>query len=156
MQELLLIENPRRRRRRRRNPQGGIMKGLGVKSISREWFAGMDLMDMGAAVGGLAASTMIPGRIVTVAETTGQKIMKIAVAFACAAGAGFLARNISLTAGKYAVAGGVAGALSQTLGAFTNVDIGKPSMRYISRGRGLGIPFTTPSGNESNVQVSVT
>lgn len=111
-----------------RNPRGGIMRRNpnGVRDITKEWFAGMNFMDMGAALGGLASSTMLPGIFIKTADTTGQKLLKVLVSFACAAGAGFVFRNVSPAAGKYAVAGGVAGALAQTLGAFTTVQIGRP------------------------------
>lgn len=113
-----------------RNPRGGKMSKnpLGVATLQREWLGGMDMMDMGAALGGLASSTMLPGMLIKDTTTTGNKILKAVVAFACAAGAGFVFRNVSPSAGKYAIAGGVAGALAQTIGAFTNVKIGNPRM----------------------------
>ncbi len=114
----------------RRNPKGGIGKG-GIGAVTKEWFGGLDLMDMGAALGGLAAATMLPGMVIKTTETTGQKLLKTGVAFACAIGAGFVFRNVSPTAGKYAIAGGVAGALAQALGAFTGITIGRPSPRRI-------------------------
>ena len=59
MHELMLLENPRRRRRGyRRNPGA-----LALPGTMREWTQGIDLMDAGAAVGGLAMATMIPGMI---------------------------------------------------------------------------------------------
>ena len=126
-----------------RNPRGGkVANQLGVKTIQREWLAGMDVMDMGAALGGLASSTMIPGMIVRTADTSGMKLVKALVAFACAAGAGFVFRNISATSGKYAVAGGVAGALAQTLGMFTNVKIGGPMSRRISETMTVTPPYS--------------
>ena len=122
---------------------------LGAKALSREWLGGMDVMDMGAALGGLASSTMLPGMFIKETATTGQKILKSVVAFACAAGAGFVFRNVSPSAGKMAIAGGVAGALAQTIGAFTTIQIGRPSsMRYLPRGRGLGGAFAEPAVSE--------
>ena len=121
---------------------------LGVKSIQREWLGGMDMMDMGAALGGLASSTMLPGMIVRTADTTGQKLLKALVAFAAAAGAGFVFRNVSPTAGKMAVAGGIAGALAQTIGAFTNIKIGQPSISHPITRRRIGETFNVPSAGE--------
>lgn len=97
-----------------------------IGAVTKEWFGGLDMMDMGAALGGLAASTMLPGMIIKTADTTGQKLLKTGVALACAIGAGFVFRNVSPSAGKYAIAGGVAGALAQALGAFTGIQIGRP------------------------------
>jgi len=117
-----------------RNPRGGIMKNpIGTRAITKEWLGGMNMTDMGAALGGLASSTMLPGIIIRTADTMGQKLLKAVVAFACAAGAGFVFRNISPSAGKMAVAGGVAGALAQTISAFTGITIGQPSSRLLSR-----------------------
>ena len=138
-----------------RNPRGGKMarNQLGMRTISRQWFAGVDMMDAGAALGGLAASTMLPGMFVRDPVTLGQKWMKILAAFGAAVGAGFVFQNISATAGKYAVAGGLAGALQQTLAAFTNIKIGQP-MRHLSRGMGE-TTLVSPSFARGSEQVSV-
>ena len=141
-----------------RNPRGGIMarNQLGVRAISRQWFGGLDMMDMGAALGGLTASTMLPGMLVRTTDTMGQKIWKAVLAFGCAAGAGFVFQNISPSASKYAVAGGIAGALAQTLGAFTGVKIGQP-MRYLPTRRGLGGAVYEPAmPEETRIITNVT
>ena len=148
MEELMLLENPRRKRRRynpfgfdafgsmynprrkrkraRRNP---VAKGLAMPSTIREWTQGVDLMDAGAAVGGLAAATMIPGIIVKDTTTMGGKILKLVISLGSAMGAGALGRAmISPSAGKAAIIGGVAGTAAQALGMFTNVKIGERKM----------------------------
>jgi hypothetical protein len=112
--------NPKRRSNNMRNP-------VSVGAIKKEWLGGLSVMDMGAALGGLAASTMLPGLIITDTSTTLKKVLKIVVAVGMAAGAGFVARNISPTAGKYAIAGGIAGALAQGISAFTSIKIGSPA-----------------------------
>ena len=156
MRELMLIENPSRRRGRNpvyvapfsytrghkrvrvpgyvkhlpgeRNPGGRTMarRNQIARVIPREWTQGVDLMDAGAALGGLAASTMLPGMIVRTADTMGQKIWKLVVCLGATVGAGMVLRNVSPGAGKMAVAGGLAGTLSQALSMFTNVKIGQP------------------------------
>ena len=138
-----------------RNPRGGNVKNPnGVRAITKQWFAGLDIMDMGAALGGLASSTMIPGMIVPSAVTMGQKIWKAVLAFGCAAGAGFVFQNVSSSAGKMAVAGGVAGALAQTIGAFTGVSIGQP--RRLSSSRRLGeTTLVSPSPTREGETVNV-
>lgn len=117
------------------------VSAIALPKFTKEWFGGMDVMDMGAALGGLAASTMLPGMLMKTPTTTGQKIWKAMVSFAAAIGAGFVLRNVSASAGKYAVAGGVAGALAQTIGLFSNIKIGD-AMQISGPGRhvpsGLG------------------
>ena len=175
--ELMLIENPgnptfvapyrytRQGNRvvvpgyiRTRNIRRNTM-AVSAKSIGREWFGGMNLTDMGSALGGLAASTMLPPLVVKDTSTTGMKVAKAVTAFACAAGAGFIFRNINPLAGRYAVAGGVAGALAVTLGLFTGVQIGAPGVsRSLPVGRSrVGASYMEPSmPYEAGVQVSVT
>jgi len=152
MEELMLLENPyyRNRRRKRRNP---MARGFALPSTMREWTQGVDLMDAGAAVGGLAAATMIPGMIVTSTATMGQKLWKLTVALGCAVGAGALGRAmISPSAGKAAIIGGVAGTSAQALGMFTNIQIGQ-------RGRlggGLGSAVNvTPAHSRSEEVVQL-
>ena len=165
MQELMLLENPYRRRNvmaRRKSRRGG--GALAMPAVAREWFGGMDFMDMGSALGGLAAATMIPGMLVPTAATTMQKLMKVAASFGSAIAAGFVFRNVSANAGKYAIAGGIAGALAQTIGMFTTIKIGQPmgqamlrspaapaQMRRISESRAM--PY---AGEDASVQVSTT
>ena len=132
--------------------KGGTMKNpVKIGAIGREWFQGVDVMDAGAALGGLMASTMLPGMFVKESSTTMGKLLKLGAALASAAGAGFVFRNISATAGKMAVAGGMAGALSQAIGMWTNIQIGRPS----SRGRlGEAINVTPPfSRSDEQVQL---
>jgi len=109
-----------------RNPRGGKMarNQLGVRALSRQWFQGVDLMEAGAALGGLAMSTMLPGMFVKDTVTTTQKWLKIGASALSAVGAGWIFQNVSPTAGKYAVAGGLAGTLQQALSAFGVITIG--------------------------------
>ncbi len=183
VEELMLIENPRRGFRgnptyvapynykrdgkhvmvpgyirsshRSQNPKGGkkMKNPLAVAGLQKEWFGGLNFMDMGAALGGLASSTMLPGLIIKDASTTGKKLLKAAVAILCAVGAGFVARNISPNAGKYAIAGGVAGALAQAIGMFTNIQIGRPNNFRAAR---ISESRYEPPQGDSGVQVSVT
>ena len=152
MSELMLMENPyrRRRRRARRNPAAA----LAMPKIAREWLGGMDLMEMGAALGGLAASTMLPGMLVKETGTMGQKILKAIASFGSAIGAGFVFRNVSPSAGKYAIAAGMAGALAQTLGLFTGLKIGQP-MRFLPRGRMGDATLVSPAYSREQESVSV-
>ena len=142
-----------------RNPRGGKMarNQLGMQAISRQWLQGVDLMEAGAALGGLALSTMLPGMFVKDTATTTGKWMKIGASALAAIGAGWIFRNVSSTAGKYAVAGGLAGTLQQALSAFGIVQIGSPGMRHIPLRRGLGGVYPeTAVSEESRIITNVT
>lgn len=169
-EELVLLENPYynppRRRRRRRN----LVSKNPTQAITKEWFQGVDMMDAGAALGGLAASTMLPGMLVKDATTNTEKLLKLTASLGSTAAAGFIFRNISASAGKMAIAGGLAGTLTQALSMFTNIQIGNPRQqisapRYIAQNRptshpsgrmsGIGVPMPA-SGADSGIIVSTT
>ena len=97
---------------------------VSVSALKNEWFGGMDLKDMGAAAGGLLAATMLPNYFIASPVSTLQKFGKVALALVSAAGAGFIFRNFDQSAGKAAVAGGVAGAVVQAITSFTTIDLG--------------------------------
>jgi len=122
-----------------RNLRGGNMRRNpnGVQAMTKQWFQGVDLMDMGAALGGLTMATLVPGMFVKETATTGQKWLKVGAGALAAIGAGWIFRNVSPTAGKYAIAGGLAGTLQQALSAFGIVQIGRTS-GYLGRRRSLG------------------
>ena len=131
LEELMLLENPYRRRiRRRRNPAKA--GAIALPGTVREWTQGVDLMDAGCAVGGLAASTMLPGLLIKPSAgatelTTMQKVLKLAASLGAALGAGALGKAmVSPKAGKAAVIGGVAGVAVTGLGLFTGIKIGSP------------------------------
>ena len=132
--------NPMRRKRarRRRNPLNSL---AGVGAI-RGWTQGVDLIDIAAGVGGMAAAAMIPGTVVKTAETGGQKFLKVIVAVGCALGAGFLAKTaISPSAGKAAIIGGLAGTGIQVIGMVTGLKLGSP-VGLLSSGRRIGFQET--------------
>lgn len=162
METLMLLENPRRRRRRRRsyyNPVGVDDFGnpimleqnrrrrrrrsnpMAIRGTMREWTQGVDLMDAGAAVGGLAMSTMIPGMLVKDTTTLTGKLLKLSASLGSAIGAGAIGRAmISPSAGKAAIIGGVAGTAAQALGMFTSIEIGQ--RRLLGSGRRVGATET--------------
>ena len=113
-----------------------------AKAIGKEWFGGLNVMDMVGALGGLTMATMLPSALVKDATTNNQKIGKVLLAFGGAVAAGFIFRNLSPTAGKYAVAGGVAGALTQTINVLRPGTIGRNSV-MLPHSR-LGVPIVTP------------
>lgn len=132
-----------------RNPRGGTMRNPnGARAITRQWFQGVDMMDMGAALGGLAMSTLLPGMFVKDTATTSQKWLKIGASALSAIGAGWIFRNVSSTAGKYAIAGGMAGTLQQALSTFNIVKIGELSTRYPPPRRSLSGVYTEPAMSE--------
>ena len=157
-ESLMLLENPYRRRiRRRRNPAKA--GALALPGTAREWTQGVDLMDAGCAVGGLAASTMLPGLLIKPSAgatelTTMQKVLKVLVSLGAAIGAGALGRSVvSPAAGKAAVIGGIAGTAAQALGMFTGIKIGQPKMLGSRR---LGVtetisPRMTSEGEQTSV-----
>ena len=100
-------------------------------------------MDAGAALGGLAASTMLPGLVVKDTSTTTGKVLKITAALASTVLAGFVFKNVNLVAGRMAIAGGLAGTLTQVIGMFTDIQIGRPVSRV--RGR-IGESRFEPAG----------
>jgi hypothetical protein len=166
LEELMLVENPYgmynpRRRHSKKSRKGGFMKRNPIKGAAKEWFQGISMVDAGAALGGLAVATMLPGMIIKVADgatiTTNQKVMKIAVAAVGTVATGFVFRNVSPNAGKMAIAGGLAGTLSQVLGSFTPWKIGQQA-RIAAPQRFGRIAESRSYSNveDSGVQVSVT
>lgn len=124
------------RRRRGKRVSGNPIRALGLQ----RWTQGVSAMEAAAAIGGLAAATIIPGMIIkTAPTTTGGKVVKVLVSLACAFGAGYVAKNLGARAGQAAVIGGLAGTGVQALGAFTAIKIGSgsPSIR-----RAIGEPIT--------------
>ena len=115
----------------------------GVGEKLQEWTKGIGPVEAACALGGLAASMMIPGYLVKT-ETTAGKLGRIGLGLGCAIVAGMAADSISPTAGQVAVAGGIAGTLAHALAAFTSVQIGTgpkllgPGVRRIA-------PRTAPS-----------
>jgi len=107
---------------------------VGTKALT-QWFQGVDLMDAGAAFGGLASSTMLPGMFVKETVTTTQKLTKLGASLLAAVLAGMAFRYVSPTAGKWAVGGALAGTVQQALAMFTNVSIGRPMGRQIATSR---------------------
>ncbi len=140
----------------RKNPKGGKMRNPLALGLPKDLFAGMDLMDMGAAAGGLVASTVLPGMIIKDTSTTMGKVLKVGVALGGAALAGFVFAKVSPKSAKFAVAGGVAGALVQAIGAFTPLKLGAGNIsaaRYLPPIRESRFES---GGDASGVQVSVT
>ena len=132
-----------------------------VKGVAREWFQGVNMVDAGAALAGFAAATSLPRVIVKTAEgaelSMNQKIMKIFVAAGATVVAGFACRNINANAGKMAIAGGLAGTLSQAIGSFTNYKIGGTRQIATRRvGRIAESRYENRVPEEAGVQVSVT
>jgi len=137
-----------------RNPKGGIMRNPnGVMATTRKWFQGVDLMEAGAALGGLAMSTMLPGMLVKDTTTTSRKWLKIGASAICAMGAGWVFSKVSSTSGKYAVAGGLAGTLQQVLAAFGIITLGQSiQSRTIQRlGTTQTISPRTPEGEQTSI-----
>ena len=109
---------------RKRNP---AMAGIGT------WFQGVDIADAGAAFGGVIAASMIPGLIITNANTAGRKMGKLLVSLLSAAGAGYVGSTISNSAGKMAAAGGLAGTCVQGIGMFSSIQIGSLGTRSVKK-----------------------
>jgi len=136
MEELMLISNPYYQNPRKKRKSGGkrMRNPISAGAIGKEWFQGVNFMDAGAAVGGLAASTMLPGLIVKDTATGLNKFLKILASLGFTAVAGFALRNISPSAGKAAIIGGLAGTATQAIGMFTNIQIGRPMSRQLGSG----------------------
>lgn len=130
MSELMLLENPARRRRRHssRNP---IAKSLGGVI---PYTQGTDIMEMAAAVGGLAICGLVPAMVIKPAAgkkvlTDTQKWLKIGVAFLLAIGAGMVGKSIKV--GKAALIGGIAGTGAIAYSELTSKDLIKSSADVI-------------------------
>lgn len=136
MEELMLIENPYYRSVTHRR-KGGKVKSNPTTAMTKNLFQDVGLMEAGAALGGLAAATMVPGLVVKTADTTGQKLLKVIVSLGATAAAGYAFKQVNATAGKMAVAGGLAGTLTQALAMFTNIKIGGQPAR-VSAPRTMG------------------
>lgn len=153
-QDVLLYENPKRRRRRRRNPAG--VATMRLPTPLRRWIP-LSIGEILAAVGGLAASTMIPVTFVKDTSTNLRKLGKIVVSLGCAAGAGALSEALFKGSGKAAMLGGVAGTGAMSLGMFTNVQIGGRRLIQGSRTLNLGETRVTRAESEgAGIQVSTT
>lgn len=100
--------NPRHRRHHRRNPNI-------VKEIKNS-FAGLQLTEMAAAVGGFALCAMVPGYIIKPAATsttglsTTQKALKVAMAVGFAVVAKVALNRMNRGIANAALYGGIAGA----------------------------------------------
>ena len=158
--ELMLLENPYmggfdylgglnpKRRKHRRNPMARAL------ALPAGWTQGVGLMDAAAAVAGLAASTMIPGMIVKTADTTGSKVLKLAVSLGAAIAAGMVFKRIAPGSSKAAVVGGMAGTVATALSMFTGIKIGGPLA--LPSGRRIGeTTMISPSFTREGERVSM-
>ena len=101
------------------------MKNLAIGGTFRDMTQGLTMIDIGAAVGGLAASSMIPGMVVKDTATNAKKALKLAVSFGCAVAVGAIAKSsISESAGRAAVLGGMTGFGVQLLSTLTGIQVG--------------------------------
>ena len=129
MSELMLLENPRRRRRHSsRNP---VAKSLGG---AIPYTQGTDIMEMAAAVGGLAVCGLVPAMVIkptagAAGLTDVQKWLKIGVAFALAVGAGMIGKTMKV--GKAALIGGIAGTGAVAYSELTSKDLIKSSSNVV-------------------------
>lgn len=145
----MTYQNPKIRRKNVARRKG--LAALAAPGTWREWTQGVDLMDAGAAVGGLAAATMIPAMIVPVTNTNMQKFWKLLASIGSAVGAGALGRAmISQSAGKAAIIGGVAGAAAQAIGMWTTFQIGG-AKRIGRRGLGEAALVSPPTSREGEI-----
>lgn len=151
-QEILLEENPRgwygaskahsraaKKGWGRRNPVSNPRVKAGALAMPTsidQFFAGVSPMDAAWAVGGFAGAIMLPGAIIRVADTTGQRVGKFLLALGSAGVVGLAAKSVGgVSAARAAVAGGMAGALSQALSSL-GVVIGSP-IRQLPAGRSI-------------------
>jgi len=138
--EILLQENPYRRKRRRSRSRRNPAAALAMPKGLAEFWQGISPMDAGLALGGFAGAIMLPGMIIKDAATRGQKFGKFLLALGSAGLVGLAAKSLGGVSGaRAAVAGGMAGALSQGLAAFTDIEIGRSGPRMLGRGHpGVG------------------
>ena len=136
--------------RRARNPIAGALGGL---------TQGVDVMDGVAAVAGLAAATMLPGVIIK--SPTGNKFLKVAIAFGAAFGVSMLMRKfVSSKAGNAAIMGGIAGAGVQLLNTVRpgtiGGELGSGPVRFIGAGGRIGdARLVSPSMSREGENVSL-
>jgi len=119
---------------------------------------GVKPIEVAAAVGGLAAATMIPGMFIKTTTTTTNKLLKVGLSFVVAVVVGGFAKGIvGYEAARAATFGGLAGAGAQTLGAFTSFKIGGGNvMRSLPMGRGIAAAdLVSPTRSREGENVSV-
>lgn len=125
---------------------------------------GVGIEEAASALGGWAAAAMLPGMVVKTADTTTQKWLKIGVAAGAAVGAGMVGRKfLSASAGKYMIAGGLAGVAAQAIALATGYQIGnQPVYGPVRRAmpaapvRRVGVPQTiSPATTRSDETVSL-
>jgi len=165
MEHLMLLENPAlsgaawhkahgKKRGRKRGSSGTSLAGVKLPSM-KDPLMGIKPIEIIAAVGGLAAATMVPSMLVKDTSTTTKKILKVASSFIIAVAVGGIAKGfIGSEAARAATFGGIAGAGAQTLGTFTTFKIG---------GGNIGLPvgristseLVSPSRNREGENVAI-
>lgn len=122
--DIMMLENPRyrARRRHRRNPAKGvraITRQVPGGKLFKDWMHNVDLMDAGAAVGGLALASWLPFLLVKDIGTPMGKALRIAAGLGTAMVAGYAGHSVSPSVGKAAVLGSLAGVGAQTFSMLT-------------------------------------
>jgi len=120
------------------------------------FFQGVTPADALYAGVGLASSTMLPGLLIKTVDTSAKKFGKIVLAFGAAGVAGLAVNSVGgKNSARAAVIGGVAGALTQALAAYTGVAIGRAPIRALPMGRVRG-PVSMGMSEDSSIITNVT
>lgn len=140
--EILLEENPilgyplfnprgyrtRGKSQKRRNPVAG-KKILGV--VPAEYTQRVDATQILAAVGGFWVSAWGSQQLVATTTTMTQKLTKLGAGVGLALVAGMAGKTMNKDAATAAVLGGLANVTIQGLEMFTDISIGKPSVKKL-------------------------
>ena len=106
-------------RGRTRNPVTALGRSFGLQNAAQ----GVGGEEVLGAVGGFAASSLIPPMIVRDAGTQGGKLMRIAAGVVATVLVGMAARSVSPKAARAAIVGGFAGTAIQAIQAFTPLKV---------------------------------
>lgn len=148
-------ENPKRRRRRRRRNVAGVA-GMRLPKTMRQ-YVDVNVAEIVAATGGLAAATMIPATFIKDTSTNLRKLSKLGVSLLAAAGAAAVAEAFAKRSGRAALFGGIAGTGVMSLAMFTNITIGQPQLITGTKVLNLGESrVTRGQATDEGIQISTT
>ncbi len=106
-------------RGRTRNPVAAIGRSFGLQNMAQ----GVGGEEVLGAVGGFAASSLVPSMIIKDAGTQGGKIMRIVAGVATTVLAGMAVKSFSPKAARGVIVGGLAGTAIQAIQVFTPLKV---------------------------------
>lgn len=137
-----------------------MINPLAMPKTLKGFYQGVSVTDAVAALAGFGLTVYLPSLLIKDVDTTAKKVGKVILAFVSAGVAGLAAKSLSPTAGKAAIAGGMAAALAHALSAFAGVQIGGVGGVQRMLGpvrRPIGRPvYESPMTSENSIITNVT